>query len=124
MVMVEDELDELSGLLALGAYFRFACTAVAYGVVGSLDRLLLALGAVHRCQEEEEVVRNGVRWSFQQQQQVGVVPALGCGERLVLAVLLLPLNDIVAPRAQTFVGQPDRSSTANKSIFEKEVKIK
>ena len=109
--VMEDELDELSGLLTLGAYFRFACTAVAYGVVGSLDRLLLALGAVHRCQEEEkEVVRNGVRWSFQQ--QVGVVPALGCGERLVLAVLLLPLNDIVAPRAQTFVGQPDRSSTA------------
>ncbi len=71
-VMVEDELDELSGLLTLGAYFRFACTAVAYGVVGSLDRLLLALGAVHRCQEEEEeevAVRNGVRWSFQQQEE-------------------------------------------------------
>jgi hypothetical protein len=40
--------------------------------------------------------------------EVEVVPALGCGERLVLAVLLLPLNDIVAPRAQAFVGQPDK----------------
>jgi hypothetical protein len=53
MVMMEDELDELSGLLTLGAHFRFACTAVAYGVVGSLDRLLLALGAVHRSSGED-----------------------------------------------------------------------
>jgi hypothetical protein len=66
MVVMEDELDELSGLLAFGANFRFACTTVAYGVVGSLDRLLLALGAVHRCKQEEVTVRKGVGWSFVQ----------------------------------------------------------